>query len=58
MNTSTSDQLARHLPEDLGLGQKIVGIFPVVHAYRDHHVPFDAMISGKTWRLPVRSLHW
>lgn len=58
MHTSTRSKLTRHLPEDLGLGQKIVGIFPVIHAYRDNQVAFDAMISGDAYRLSVRSLRW
>ena len=46
MDTSTGDHLTRHPPEDLGLGQKIVGILSVIHACRDNHVAFDVMVSG------------
>jgi len=48
MHTSTGDQFTRHLPEDLGLGQKIVGVFAVIHACRNNHVTFDAILSGNT----------
>lgn len=45
MHTTTGDQLTRHLPEDLGPGEEVVGVLPVIHRCRNNHVAFDAMVQ-------------